>query len=568
MAEVGLGAGREWMTGIPSVGNPARAGVALSVWSAKELREQQMKAIIATLSLTPLMLAQSGPWFGTPLPPGLSDPWKPVMDYTTGFEPLPAEFPHRPGKHDELLDGTALRKDLRTIIGFSRESYDSGEKLWGRRATTPAFHHAMEWAAAELKAAGLNDARVEKFPVPGTMWVAKSWRVQLNGDPAFGAGTQNLTLQSAYPQNGGASTPPGGLTAPLIFVGRGTPADLVGRDLKGKIAVVHVRPEPGLFGAAETGTSTQLTKLGAVAVISAIEGPGNMQYFDGRFACGTAPCFMIGGNDAWFLEQVYGKAAAEMPDKLKATLTLETEQKGGLVSANAFATIPGSGPGRIIINAHVDGQFQAADDNGSGFATLMALARYFAKQPQPRHTLMFVASGGHHGPGNGPASLVVAHPELKDGTALVINLEHVAYSDSVRGQQRAKDNFGVTWNTSVTESAKVAGVTNLAPYMVDVWRQAPRCFGVVIYQQILNIVPGDPGGYRPLNVPMTQMIQAGSFYHTSGDVFEQVPAEGMERAARFHAFMIEAADRADDALLKGAQGSLGNPSCASILNRN
>jgi hypothetical protein len=114
----------------------------------------------------------------------------------------------------------------------------------------------------------------------------------------------------------------------------------------------------------------------------------------------------------------------------------------------------------------------------------------------------------------------------------------------------------------------VAGVTNLAPYIVDVWRQAPRCFGVVIYQQILNIVPGDPGGYRPLNVPMTQMIQAGSFYHTSGDVFEQVPAEGMERAARFHAFMIEAADRADDALLKGAQGSLGNPSCASILNRN
>ena len=39
------------------------------------------------------------------------------------------------------------------------------------------------------------------------------------------------------------------------------------------------------------------------------------------------------------------------------------------------------------------------------------------------------------------------------------------------------------------------------------------------------------GGYRPLEVPMTQMIQAGTFYHTSGDVYEQVPGEGMERAA-------------------------------------
>ncbi len=410
---------------------------------------------------------------------------------------------------------------------------------------------------------------MEKFAVPGTMWQATNWQVQLLGDPAFGAGTRSITLQSAFPQTGGVSTPPGGLTASLIFVGRGTAADLAGRDLKGKIAVVHVRPEPGLFGSGETGTSTQLAKLGAVAVISAIEGPGNAQYFDGRFACGSAPCFIIGGNDAWFLEQVYGKAAnAGVLDKLKANLSLTTEQKGNLVSANAIATIPGQGPGRIIINAHVDGQFQAADDNGSGFATLMALARYFAKQPQPKHTLMFVASGGHHGPGNGAAALVAAHPELKDGTLLVINLEHVAYSDSVRGQERAKDNFGVTWNTSVSESAKVAGVTNLAPFLVDIWRQAPRCFGVVIYQQMLNIVPGDPGGYRPLGVPMTQMIQAGTFYHTSGDVYEQVPGEGMERAARFHAFMIEASDQAEESLLKGAPGSLGNPGCGAILNRS
>ena len=70
---------------------------------------------------------------------------------------------------------------------------------------------------------------------------------------------------------------------------------------------------------------------------------------------------------------------------------------------------------------------------------LVGLARYFAKQPQPKHTLMFVASGGHHGPGNGPASLVAAHPELKDGTLLILNLEHVAYADVVRGKTRARE---------------------------------------------------------------------------------------------------------------------------------
>jgi hypothetical protein len=68
-------------------------------------------------------------------------------------------------------------------------------------------------------------------------------------------------------------------------------------------------------------------------------------------------------------------------------------------------------------------------------------------------------------------------------------------------------------------------------------------------------VSGDLGGYRSLNVPMTQMIQSGTFYHSSGDVYEQVPPEGLERAARFHAYFIEKADHADEALIAAGKGS-------------
>ena len=66
---------------------------------------------------------------------------------------------------------------------------------------------------------------------------------------------------------------------------------------------------------------------------------------------------------------------------------------------------------------------------------------------------------------------------------------------------------------------------------------------------------GDLGGYRPLGVPMTQMIQSGTFYHSSGDVYEAVPAEGIERAARFHAFLIEQADQAPEALITAGKGT-------------
>jgi hypothetical protein len=346
------------------------------------------------------------------------------------------------------------------------------------------------------------------------------------------------------------------LTAPIVYVGHGTDADLAGRDVKGRIAVVRVRPEPSLFGAGEQGVALKIAKLGAVGVINAIEGPGNAQYVDPRFACGAAPCFMIGGQDAWFLQTVIGKAAnAGMLDKLKVTLSLTSEEQGSLTSANGIATIPGASPKRIIVNAHADGYFQGGDDNASGLAVLVGLAKYFAKQPKPQHTLMFVASGGHHGPGNGPASLVAAHPELKEGTVLILNLEHVAYADIVRGKVRATDNIGMSWETSVTEAAKAVGVTNESPFLFDLWSRASRCYGVATYQSAGTTVSGDLGGYRPLNVPMTQMIQSGTFYHASGDVLEAVPAEGLERAARFHAYFLEQVDRADERLIAAGKGS-------------
>src|SRR5436190_1833822 len=219
--------------------------------------------------------AQNAAWFGTSVPPALSDPRKPVMKHDDQFAPLPTHFVPRPGRHDELLDGAVLKTDHRKIVGFSLESLAAGDQVWGRRAATPAFIHTIEWTVNELKAAGLKDAKLELYAVPTGMWVPQSWQVRLLGDQAFGAGTQTVTLQSAFPQPGGATIPGGSLSAPLVFVGHGTDADLAGRDVKGKIAVVHVRPEPSLFGSAEQGVAARLVERGAAGVINAVEGPGN-----------------------------------------------------------------------------------------------------------------------------------------------------------------------------------------------------------------------------------------------------------------------------------------------------
>ena len=233
-----------------------------------------------------------------------------------------------PGKSDELLSGAALKADQKTIVGFSLESLDAGDKVWGRRAATPAFMHTLEWVVSEFKAAGLKDAKVEPFGVTAPMWVPQTWQLQLVGDPAFGAGTQTVTLPSAFPQPGGASIPGGTLTAPVVYVGHGTRRrsrrPRSERQDRGRPraagAVAVRRRRAGRRGAAGR-------EDGAAGVINAIEGPGNAQYIDPRFACGKSPCFMIGGQDAWFLQTVIGKAAnAGMLDRLKVAMSLTVDR--------------------------------------------------------------------------------------------------------------------------------------------------------------------------------------------------------------------------------------------------
>ena len=137
-------------------------------------------------------------WFGTPVPAAASDPRKPIMKYDDVFAPVPVHFAHRPGRFDELLDGAALKSGPAKIVGFSLESLAAGDKVWGRRAATPAFMHTIEWTVNQFKAAGLRDAKVETYAVAGSMWVPQSWQVQLVGDPAFGAGTRPVTLRRRF----------------------------------------------------------------------------------------------------------------------------------------------------------------------------------------------------------------------------------------------------------------------------------------------------------------------------------------------------------------------------------
>src|SRR3954468_7094335 len=92
----------------------------------------RLKLFLIALTLATAVVpatAQNGAWFGTPLPPPLSDPRRPIMKHDDVFAPLPVQSLHRPGRHDELLDGAALKSDQKRIVGFSLESLGAGDTV-------------------------------------------------------------------------------------------------------------------------------------------------------------------------------------------------------------------------------------------------------------------------------------------------------------------------------------------------------------------------------------------------------------------------------------------------------
>jgi hypothetical protein len=74
--------------------------------------------------------------------------------------------------------------------------------------------------------------------------------------------------------------------------------------------------------------------------------------------------------------------------------------QGNTLMANVVAVIPGTGEGTLTVGAHYDsrpfkGSAPGAEDNGSGLAAMLSVARAFAKQGlKPKRTLYFVGFAG------------------------------------------------------------------------------------------------------------------------------------------------------------------------------
>jgi hypothetical protein len=204
----------------------------------------------------------------------------------TTLQDMCVRFPLPPGQEAYAnIDGRHMHQYVVEQAAISRRYRDAGHpKFWGRIIGTSADAEDVEWMIAKFKAAGLGDVRSQPFDL-GPQWFPQSWDVSVTGNG------KTISLESAQPDYGATGTSAGGMDLDAVYVGLGSEADFVGRDVKGKAMFVF-----SMLGALNENAVRRADAKGAASIFEVNMLPGNARYQ--AYRSGTkAPAFTVGHDD-------------------------------------------------------------------------------------------------------------------------------------------------------------------------------------------------------------------------------------------------------------------------------
>jgi len=380
------------------------------------------------------------------------------------------------------LAAAALAGELYTISAAHYRdmvTYLASPDLKGRMTGSPELETAAKWLVKQYKDLGVQ-------PVPGLDYVQR-YEVTVNASLgsdnrlSWSRGGERHTAapgQDFQPFNFSAN---GAFSGPMIFVGYGISApeygydDYAGIDVKDKVVVV-LRHEPQEFDDKSVFAGKVMTRHsqldnkavnakyhGAKAVIfvndlsnhtdpdeldrfSALLGPGYREIAFVQVKASVAnEWFEAAGKDikTWIagVDRDLKAASFAFPADVTIDASIDVQRESKMVP-NIAAYLPGETGEYVIVGAHFDhlgmGTFASmapdmagkaihpgADDNASGTAGVIELARYFASRPKAKRGILFLHFSGEEMGLLGSAAYV-AHPLLPlDKAVAMINMDMI-----------------------------------------------------------------------------------------------------------------------------------------------
>jgi len=312
------------------------------------------------------------------------------------------------------LSGETAKRNLEGIARFHRQRGSRG------------FHEAAELVAERLRAYGLSDVAILEFPADGKVFYgtqrsrpawdadkAELWQVapEIVGEGGVSAdGKQGWAADSivdrevrllgsyeAEPVVLAEDSESGEATANLVDAGEGTKeSDYAGKDVKGKIVLVSAQP-----GAVQ---DLAVGKFGAVGIVSYAQNQKTAWWGEDEnlirwghletFSTNKTFAFMVS------LKTVRGlRERLAHGEKIRLHAVVKAGQHPGNYEV-VTATIPGADPKlkeeEIAFSCHLDHQRPGANDNASGCATILEVARTLqklindGKLTRPARTIRFI----------------------------------------------------------------------------------------------------------------------------------------------------------------------------------
>lgn len=357
--------------------------------------------------------------------------------------------------------------------------YLASPELEGRGAGTPGLETAAAYIARQFAALGLRppegNTYLQPFPVTTNARLGSHNRFE------YADGKRAKTLkprEDFIPFNFSAG---GKLSGTLVFAGYGITApehnydDYAGLDVKGKI-VVLLRHEPQEFDEKSVFAGKLLTahaqfwskavnakQHGAAGVILINDRENHKGEADelekfGRTAGPADAGIVFVQLKAAVVEEWLARAGKELaaiqaaidkdlkpqsfalPASIRVTITTDVQREVRTVH-NVMGYLPGETPEYLIIGAHYDHlglgeQFSmapsqagtphlGADDNASGTAGVLELARWFASQPKQKRGILFLAFAAEE-LGLLGSRYYVEHPKLPvENAVAMINMDMI-----------------------------------------------------------------------------------------------------------------------------------------------
>jgi hypothetical protein len=429
------------------------------------------------------------------------------------------------------IDGARMKGHVVALSQIALRDRDRGHKWWGRLPGTEADRETMAYLTKEFESLGL---KVEHFPYV----LPHDFRPTDFSMSYKTADGKTIELTTVFPVADTKATGPEGITAEAVWVGVGSGADFIGRDVKGKAVVIYsvfvpggrshsASDRAGLFNA-----NAKAVELGAALVINVMAVPGNGQ-FQPEGGLEEVPQFTLSMDEGFALKERLDKG-----EKVVVTGRLIVPEATNLQTEYSVATLPGVSDEQIVVLTHTDGFFQAAMDNAAGASSALEIARFYAGKPlseRPRTMKFIQFTDHHHGEvARGRPDVGIDATWPWDKVALKLTMEHPSQT------------LLYMYNNSLTPSNAVGAFRWNAlgsPKFEQMVFNTLKEFGVSVYS--MEDGPKN-GNYAPSFHIIDHVI-----YHTSLDTPDLVPAVGLERATRAFAAAI---DRVNTMTLKELRG--------------